>query len=453
MHHFIYITVLFTIYSFPISHAEDWPQYLGPSRNTVWNEKEVELNFDENPPKLLWSKPIGGGYSGPSVSDNKVFVMDREAEPYKPKKIKPGTNLNFVKAKIQGTERVLCLDSRTGGIKWSHSYKSEYSSVFIYAIGPRTTPLVHDGFVFTLGAEGQLNTYKADTGKLIWSKNFINDFGIENPEWGTACHPIIHNTTLICTVGGSGQTLVAFDYKTGKEEWRNIDSKKSGYGTPVIETINGTKQLIVWNGETVNGVNPDNGKSYWSVDFKPEYGMAIGAPRVWNDLVFVMGFNGKSGAIKISKDSRSASLLWGLDRRLGVAGTFNTAHLDDGYIYSGGQRGLFRCIDINNGKRIWETPTPLLKEDGSGRGAWPSAFTVYHKPTNHTVIFNDHGEMISANLTPKGYEEISRVKVIEPTHYVGGRMLVWSHPALSNGKLYCRNDKEILCYDLRGHKK
>ena len=78
---------------------------------------------------------------------------------------------------------------------------------------------------------------------------------------------------------------------------------------------------------------------------------------------------------------------------------------------------------------------------------------LYITATNHTVIFNDHGEMISANLTPKGYEEISRVKIIEPTHYVGGRMLVWSHPALSNGKLYCRNDKEILCYDLRGHKK
>ena len=98
--------------------------------------------------------------------------------------------------------------------------------------------------------------------------------------------------------------------------------KKIRLRNSVIETINGTKQLIVWNGETVNGVNPDNGKLYWSVDFKPEYGMAIGAPRVWNDLVFVMGFNGKSGAIKISKDSRSASLLWGLDRRLGVAGTF-----------------------------------------------------------------------------------------------------------------------------------
>ena len=175
-------------------------------------------------------------------------------------------------------------------------------------------------------------------------------------------HPIIHKDSLICTIGGKGQTLVAFNYKTGKEKWKNLDSIKPGYGTPIIETINGTKQLIIWNGETVNGVDPDTGQLYWSVKFKPEYGMAIGAPRIWKDLVFVMGFNGKSGTIKVAKDSKSASLLWGLDRRLGVAGTFNTAHLDNGYIYSAGQRGLFRCVDIENGKRIWETPSPLLKE-------------------------------------------------------------------------------------------
>lgn len=452
MRHLIYIKTLLVFYLSLIVHADDWPQYLGPSRDTVWNENGVKLNFDETPPKLLWSKSIGGGYSGPAVSGNVVFVMDRQAEPYKPQKIKPGTNLNFVKAKIKGTERVLCLDSKTGKTKWSHQYQSEYSSVFIYAIGPRTTPLVHDGFVFTLGAEGQLNAYVAESGTLVWSKNFIKDFGLENPEWGTACHPIIHKDSLICTIGGKGQTLVAFNYKTGKEKWKNLDSIKPGYGTPIIETINGTKQLIVWNGETVNGVDPDTGQLYWSVKFKPEYGMAIGAPRIWKDLVFVMGFNGKSGTIKVAKDSKSASLLWGLDRRLGVAGTFNTAHLDNGYIYSAGQRGLFRCVDIENGKRIWETPSPLLKEDGSGRGAWPSAFTVYHKPTGYTLIFNDHGEMISASLSPEGYKEISRIKVIDPTHYVGGRMLVWSHPALSNGKLYCRNDKEILCYDLTGHK-
>ncbi len=434
--------------------ADDWPQYLGPTRDTVWNESGVHLNFEKYPPKLLWSQPIGSGYSGPSVSGNRVFVMDRKSEPYEPEKNKPGTNPNFVRAKIKGKERVLCLSTESGKIVWSHEYDSTYTSVFIYAIGPRTTPLVHDGHVFTLGAEGQLNAYQSENGKLVWSKNLITSYGIENPEWGTACHPIIYKETLICTVGGKGQTLVAFDYRTGKEKWKCLDSKKPGYGTPVIETIHGTEQLIVWHGETVNGVDPDTGKIYWSVNFKPEFGMAIGAPRVWNDLVYVMGYNGKSGTVKVSKDSRSASLLWGLDRRLGVAGVLNTAHLQNGYIYSAGQRGLFRCVEMATGKRLWESRIPLLKKDGSGRGAWPSAFTVYHKPSDQTLIFNDHGEMISAKLIPQSYEEISRTKIIEPTHSVGGRTLVWSHPALADRKLFCRNDKEIRCYYLsRGQSK
>tara|TARA_B100001175_G_scaffold311004_1_gene314836 strand:- start:704 stop:2065 length:1362 start_codon:yes stop_codon:yes gene_type:complete len=447
--HFIFSLIFFSFFFTNLAlHADDWPGYLGPTRNTVWNETGVTIDFEKNPPKLLWSQAIGGGYSGPSVSGNRVYVMDREAEPYKPEKIKPGTNLNFVRAKIPGKERVLCLDTKNGEVVWAHEYKASYSSVFIYAIGPRTTPLVHDDHVFTLGAEGHLHAYQAKGGKLVWSKNLIIDFGIENPEWGTACHPIIYKKNIICTVGGKGQTLIAFDYKTGKEKWRCLSSTKPGYGTPVIETINGTNQLIVWHGESVNSVNPENGELYWSVDFKPEFGMAIGAPRIWNDLIYVMGYNGKSGTIRVSKDSKSAELLWGLDRRLGVAGVLNTAHVKDGYIYSGGQRGVFRCIEISTGKRLWENKTPLLKKDGSGRGAWPSAFTVYHKPSGHNLIFNDHGEMISAKLNPQGYEEKSRTQIIEPTHSVGGRMLVWSHPALANKKLFCRNDKEIRCYNL-----
>ncbi|MDP6858641.1 MAG: PQQ-binding-like beta-propeller repeat protein, partial [Verrucomicrobiales bacterium] len=159
--------------------AEDWPQYLGPTRDTVWNESGVRLDFEECPPKLLWSQPIGSGYSGPSVSANRVFVMDRKSEPYVPEKIKPGTNPNFIRAKIKGKERVICLSTESGKMVWSHEYDSTYTSVFIYAIGPRTTPLVHDGHVFTLGAEGQLNAYQSENGKLLWSKNLITNYGIE----------------------------------------------------------------------------------------------------------------------------------------------------------------------------------------------------------------------------------------------------------------------------------
>ena len=430
------------------SVAEDWPQYLGPGRDAVWREKHVELDFAKRSPRLLWTAPTGGGYAGPSVAEGRVFVVDRLAEPYVPGKLKPGSNVNFVRARIPGKERVRCLRESNGEVLWEDAYDADYSSVYPYAIGPRTTPLVHEGMVYTLGAEGHLRAYTSKGGKLVWHRNILKEYKLETPLWGTAGHPIVEGELLICPVGGSGTTVVAFDRRTGKERWRALDVLQSGYGTPVIETINGHRQLLVWDAENLNGLDPESGKGFWSVPFKPQFGMAIGAPRVWKDLVFIMGYNNKSGAIRVAPDGKSARLAWGRNLRKGVAGVMNTAWTSGGYIYSGGQRGLFRCVRMETGERIWESPQPLLRADGSGRGPWPHAFTVHHEPSGQTLIFNDHGEMISAKLSPDGYKEIARTAIIEPTHIVAGRLLVWSHPALANGRVYCRNDKEVRCWDL-----
>ena len=435
------------------SAGDDWPQYLGAERDAVWREEGVELDFAKSPPRLLWSVPLGSGYAGPAVSGGRVFLMDRQAKPFVPGKLKPGTNVNFVRARIPGRERVLCLEESSGELLWEHSYQADYTSVFPYAIGPRTTPLVHRGMVYTLGAEGHLHAYDAEGGRLVWKKNLLEEYGIETPYWGTAGHPLAHKDLLICMVGGPGTTVVAFDLKTGEEKWRALEAREAGYGTPVIETINGHRQLLVWDAENVNGLDPETGAVHWSVAFKPEYGMAIGAPRVWKDLVFVMGFNNKSGAVRVAPDGKSARLAWGRNLRKGVAGVMNTAWTSGGYIYSGGQRGLFRCVEMESGARIWATPKPLLRADGSGRGPWPHAFTVHHKPTGQTLIFNDHGEMVSAKLSPEGYQELARTRIIDPTHTVSGRHLVWSHPALANGRVYCRNDEEVRCWDLRSAKR
>ena len=108
----------------------------------------------------------------------------------------------------------------------------------------------------------------------------------------------------------------------------------------MIETVNGHRQLLVWDAENVNGLDPKTGEVFWSVEFKPEYGMAVGAPRVWKDLVYVMGFNGKSAAIRVDSEGRSAKVAWGRDLRKGVAGVMNTAYVRDGFVYSGGRKGL-----------------------------------------------------------------------------------------------------------------
>ena len=166
------------------SVAEDWPQYLGPGRDAVWREKNVELDFAKRSPRLLWTAPTGGGYAGPSVAEGRVFVVDRLAEPYVPGKLKPGSNVNFVRARIPGKERVRCLRESNGEVLWEDAYDADYSSVYPYAIGPRTTPLVYEGMVYTLGAEGHLRAYTSKGGKLVWHRNILKEYKLETPLWG-----------------------------------------------------------------------------------------------------------------------------------------------------------------------------------------------------------------------------------------------------------------------------
>lgn len=441
------VWVLALIVLGPSVGADDWNQYLGNDRDGVWKESNVSLDLEKNPPRLAWTTKIGSGYTGPAVADGKVYLMDWIAPPYKPEPLEPGANINFVTAEIHGKERMLCLNAVTGDIIWAHSYDETYTSVYTYAIGPRATPLVEGKSVYALGAEGQLSCYHADRGVPSWTRNIIESFKYPVPEWGTASQPILYKDLLIIIAGGEGSTVIALDKHTGKLVWKSLTAQKPGYGSPVITTINGREMVLIWHGESVNALDPSSGKLIWTVPFKPAYGMAIAAPVVDKDLIYIMGFNAVSGAIRVGPDGSSASIAWGPSPRLGVAGVFNTPYLNNGKIYSGGRRGLFRCVDMKSGERIWDESKALLKKDGSGRGGWLSAFTVHHAPSGKTLILNDHGELVVTSLSESGLVEHGRMELINPTHWVGGRMLVWSHPAFANGRIFYRNDKEIRCWD------
>ena len=430
-----------------ISPAEEWPHFLGAHGDTSVREVEIRTEFPDAGLPLLWERPVGGGYSGPAVVGGRVFLMDRLAKPHRPGKAEG--NPNFIRAEISGKERVRALDAKTGEPLWEHVYDCPYTTVALYAIGPRCTPTVDGDHVYTLGAEGNLFCLSAATGKVMWSKDFKKDYALEIAEWGCAAHPLVYGEQLVCIVGGEGSTVVSFDKVTGKERWRALSASKPGYCPPVIAKIHGQEQLLVWHGDGVAALNPTDGAQRWFVELNPSYGMAIGAPRVHGNLIHVMGYKGVSAAIRVAPDNGSAELAWGPDLRLGVAGVLNTAHLDEGgYLYSAGGRGRFQCVDIRTGERLWDVPDPLQDRHKARPRAWPSAFSFPHLPSGRTFLYNDHGELITAKLSPEGYKEISRTKLIDPTHKVGGRTLVWSAPAFANRRVYMRNDRIIRCYDL-----
>ena len=429
--------------------AADWPQWLGPGRDAVWREDGILDAFPKEGPKLRWRAPVGGGYSGPAVAQGRVFVMDRIAELIDPAKAKvlhegqPPRNENFLRKLLPGQERLQCLDEATGRVLWTQQWDCPYTTVGTYAIGPRATPTVDGDRVYALGAEGHLFCFEVKDGAIVWQKDFKKAYNLKIPEWGTAAHPLVDGDRLICVVGGPDTTCVAFDKRTGKELWRALTGQQPGYCPPVIHTLGGRRQLIIWHGDAVEALNPLTGELYWSVPLRPTFGMSIGQPIAEGNRLFVMSFNNVSAAIDVAADGQSARLAWRGNTRRGVGGVHNTAFLTDGHLYACGNGGRYTCARLSDGEWVWSTFAPSA---GERPASWANVFTVRHG--NRYFLANDFGELIIARLSPKGYEEISRAKLIEPTHRVGQRTLVWSHPAFANRSVYLRNDREIRCYSL-----
>jgi outer membrane protein assembly factor BamB len=421
--------------------ADDWPQWLGPKRDSVWREGDLLEKFPTNGLPVLWRVPIGGGYSGPIVADGLVYVTDRQLAEGVSNPADP-----FDRKAIRGYERVLCLNETDGKLLWKYEYECPYT--ISYPAGPRAAPLVDAGRVYTLGAEGNLYCLDARSGKVQWSKDLKMTYGIKTPLWGFAGHPLVDDDRLICLVGGQGTTVVAFNKSTGNELWRALSAEEPGYSSPMIYEAGGKRQLIVWHPEAANSLDPETGKVYWSVPFKSRAGMTLATPRKWGTSLFFTAFYSGSLMLGMDPDKPAATNLW----RTLKTDEKNTTHLNavmctpflqDGYIYGICSYGQLRCLDIKTGNRVWET----FKAATSGDPVrWANAFIV--KNGDRFFLFNELGDLIIANLTPKGYEEISRTHLLDPTNRDPGRPVVWSHPAFANRHIYARNDKEIICADL-----
>lgn len=418
--------------------AEDWPQWLGPKRDGVWRESGI---VEKLPEQLTykWRVPIGGGYSGPAVANGRVFVMDRHLA-------KNTTNPSnaFSRGEIPGTERVVCLNEADGKILWTHEYDCAYT--VSYAAGPRVTPAVDGGKVYTVGAEGDLVCLEAESGKKVWARNFGKEFGVKTPMWGFAGHPLVDGDKVICLVGGQGSVAVAFDKNSGKEIWRALSAKEPGYAPPVIYEFAGKRQLIIWHPESVNSLDPETGKVFWTYPTKAiQSGMTIPTPLKSGDRLFLTSFYNGSLMLRVSGDE--PEMIWASKKISekdtdGLHSVMATPLIQDGYIYSPCSYGQFRCLKEETGERLWETFAPT-----SGKSErWGHAFVV--KNGERAFIFNEKGDLIIAKLTPEKYEEITRAHLIDPLNRDPGRFVVWSHPAFANKHVYARNDKEIVSVSL-----
>ncbi len=413
--------------------ADDWPQWMGPQRDNVWREKNLLEKFPEKGPNVLWRVKVANGYSGPAVANGLVYLTD----------FVPDSDVqkdNFNRAKFVGKERVLCLDAKTGEQKWKHEYPCVYN--VSYPNGPRCTPNVSGGKVYTLGAEGNLFCFDAKTGKEHWSLDFKKDYNIPSPLWGFAAHPLIEGDTIICLVGGKNSLAVAFNKDTGKEVWKALDAQEPGYSPPTIIESAGVRQLIVWHPESINSLNPKTGEVYWSVKQETKNGTSIMAPRALDNQLFIGAWMGKGQLLQLDTMKPGAKTIWKGNRDSSVYPVNGTPFLEDGHIYGVCSNGELRCVDMKDGERKWESYQPIGGEmQGSG-----TAHLV--KNGDRFVLVSETGHLILAKITPKGYEEISRWQMLEPTSKAFGRDVMWSHPAFANQCVFARNDRELICVSL-----
>ena len=238
--------------------GDDWPQWMGPNRDDVWPETGILQKFPANGPKVLWRIPIKGGFAGPAVASGKVYVMDYLTDVDFRKKSSPAS-----RPPIDGKERVLCLDATNGNEIWKFEYDCHYA--ISYPAGPRCTPTVQDGKVYTLGSEGNLFCLNAGTGKKIWSKEFKTDYQAKTPLWGFCGHPLVDGQNVVCVVGGVNALVVAFDKERARKSGKCFRPRNQVTPPPTMIEAGGKRQLLIWDSENLSSLDPTNGKPYWQV--------------------------------------------------------------------------------------------------------------------------------------------------------------------------------------------
>lgn len=417
--------------------ADDWPQWMGPGRNGIWNESGVVTEIPEKGLPVVWRAELSGGYSGPAVSAGRVFVTDFLADDPKL------TNDPGTRDVRKGVERIHCLDLKTGKTIWKQEYPRAYK--ISYAAGPRATPTVDGDLVYALGAEGDLLCLKVASGEIVWKQNLAETYQAETPIWGHSAHPLVHGDLVYCLAGGKDHVVVALNKLTGKEVWHALSAAEIGYCPPTIAKIGGKDQLVIWHADAVCGLDLQKGNALWTHPLSPKYGMAIAAPQFQKNRMFASGIGEVGEMVEFDAKGAPQTAWKGLIKQCVFSANATSLWIDDTLYGADCGSGMFVAVDAKTGKRLWET-FDLTTGVAGRRASHGTAFVVQNKGLSY--VFAETGELVVAKLSPSGFEIKGRMKVVEPTGECFGRPVVWSHPAFAERSMIARNDKEIVCISL-----
>jgi outer membrane protein assembly factor BamB len=415
------IAIAVAIGTLPVPvRAGDWPQWRGAGRDAVWNETGLLESFPPEGLTIRWRQPIGYGWSSPVIAAGRVFATDALV-------VQPTAQ-----------ERVHCFDEATGEPLWTYAYDVAYPDwAFVPGQegGPSATPLVEADRVYALGGNGTLVCLEAATGQVVWKRSLDKDYEIE--VWRCRASPLVDGDRLIVFTGAKpGASVMALDKHTGREVWKALDEPVSN-SSPLVIEAGGTRQLIVWTEQSVTSLDPATGNTWWRERMMTSNNDAIASPVFADDLLLIGGL-----MFELDRAKPAATILWPKTKAVArrVLSNTSTALLEDGHVYSARSSGEFVCLDARTGEEVWRTDqvTDLMT----------GASIHVTRNGDSALLYNERGELIRARLSPEGYQERSRARLIEPTYAFGGRKCAWSPPAYANRHVFARTDQELVCASL-----
>lgn len=380
--------------------AGSWPQWRGPSRDGIASEPGLPKGWTERPPKLLWKKTLSGpGYSGLVVAGGRLFAMLQEDD----------------------EEVVVCCSAITGEEIWRFGYPARFVSD--QGSGPRSTPTIDGNRLYTVGASGILHCLDRATGEALWRRDLMGDFGGRVPEWGVSFSPLVEGELVFTCPGGSaGNSLAAFDRRTGKLRWSSLDDRP-GYGSPVLTTAGGVRQVLFFTGEALVSVAPEDGRLYWRYPWTTTMDCNVATPIVTCDRVFISsGYGHGCALLEVVPKASGALMVERVYANTDMTNHRSTSVLYEGHLY-GFDDARLTCMELATGEVRWQT-----------RGFRKGSLIV---ADGHLIILGENGKLALAEATPAEYRERVSLRV-SPNR-------CWTAPVVADGKLYVRDQQQIVC--------
>jgi outer membrane protein assembly factor BamB len=409
--------------------AADWPQWRGPKRDGLSSEQGLLKSWPEAGPKLAWqSTELGEGYGSPAVVGDRLYVLGSE-----------GMDNEFVQA-LNAADGKTAWKSRIGKVGANRAGGANYP-------GSRSSPTVDGERLYALGSDGDLACLETKTGKLVWTKNLIRDFGGKNGVWAYAESPLIDGDAVICTPGGAEATMVCLKKASGDVIWKYAaaEADDAGYSSAIIVETAGVKQYVQLLDKGLVGVDAKTGQQLWRYKGIIKQYPNIPTPVSTKDIVYGSTSKGGGGFVRLKKTNsgvEAEEVFAGAKLPTAIGGSVEV----NGYLYGTGSRAIM-CVEVPSGEVKWQAPGI-----GVGSICYADGRLYVHSETVP-------GEVALVEATPEAYKELGR---FTPPNGPEKRVVddkgaskkvsdgkTWAYPVIADGKLYIRDWNCLWCYDVK----